>query len=270
MPHSLASDSLAPHSPPALSTTARAVGALALREMATRYGRNPGGYIWAVLEPAAGIAFLCVVFQAGFRAPPLGQSFALFYATGVLPFFAFTTTTLAVAQALNRSRPLMAYPRVSFLDALVASFLLSALTQMLVAALLLGGIALWLVPEARLLPGPLALCYAMTLALGFGVGAVLAGPITRHPIWHSIWSVATRPLILVSGVILLQDRLPDPWRSWLEWNPLTHVTGAARAAFYPGYDAPYLDPLYVFAVAGGLAMMGLMFLRGFHRDILER
>ena len=29
----------------------RAIGALILREMATSYGRSPGGYIWAILEP---------------------------------------------------------------------------------------------------------------------------------------------------------------------------------------------------------------------------
>lgn len=256
--------------PAPLPATARAIGALTLREMATRYGRNPGGYLWAVLEPVAGIAFLCVVFQAGFRAPPLGHSFALFYATGVLPFLAFTTTAMAVAQALNRSRPLLAYPRVSFLDALLANFLLAALTQLVVAAMILGGIVVFLAPEARIDPGPLALSYAMTLALGAGMGAALCGPITRAPLWQSIWSVATRPLILVSGVILLHDRLPAPWRGWLEWNPLTHVTGAARVGVYPGYDAPYLAPGYVFAVAGGVGLLGLLYLRVAHRDILDR
>ncbi|MDJ0823602.1 MAG: sugar ABC transporter permease, partial [Paracoccaceae bacterium] len=31
--------------------TARAVMALMLREMSTSFGRSPGGYLWAILEP---------------------------------------------------------------------------------------------------------------------------------------------------------------------------------------------------------------------------
>jgi ABC-type polysaccharide/polyol phosphate export systems, permease component len=55
----------------------RAIMALILREIATTYGRSPGGYVWAVLEPAAGIALLTLIFSAGFRSPPLGTVFSL-------------------------------------------------------------------------------------------------------------------------------------------------------------------------------------------------
>ena len=39
----------------------RAIAALVLREMSTTNGRSPGGYLWAILEPAAGIALLTIV-----------------------------------------------------------------------------------------------------------------------------------------------------------------------------------------------------------------
>ena len=56
----------------------RAIGALILREMSTSNGRSPGGYLWAVLEPAGGIALLSLVFAAAFRNPPIGISFPMF------------------------------------------------------------------------------------------------------------------------------------------------------------------------------------------------
>ena len=37
--------------PSATRSSLRAVAALVLREMSTRYGRTPGGYLWAILEP---------------------------------------------------------------------------------------------------------------------------------------------------------------------------------------------------------------------------
>ena len=65
---------------------ARAVAALILREMATTYGRSPGGYLWALLDPIAGLLVMTLIFTVMVQSPPLGESFALFYATGFLPF----------------------------------------------------------------------------------------------------------------------------------------------------------------------------------------
>ncbi|MEN8657992.1 MAG: sugar ABC transporter permease, partial [Marivita sp.] len=108
--------------------------------MTTTHGRVPGGYLWAVAEPLAGIALLSAIFAIGFHAPALGISFPLFYATGLLPFLAFSDITGKLAQALNFSRPLFAYPAVSVFDAILARFILAVLTQLAVASLLLAGI----------------------------------------------------------------------------------------------------------------------------------
>ena len=97
----------------------RTIFALMLREMITTYGRSPGGYLWAVLEPAAGIALLSLVFSVGFRSPALGVSFAMFYATGMVPFVFFNDINLKVSRALLFSKPLMAYPTVTFVDAIL-------------------------------------------------------------------------------------------------------------------------------------------------------
>ena len=68
----------------------RTILALILREMSTTYGRSAGGYIWAVLEPAAGIALLAFAFSLALRAPSLGTNFALFcYNTYLYALFLF-------------------------------------------------------------------------------------------------------------------------------------------------------------------------------------
>ncbi|WP_311200115.1 hypothetical protein [Phaeobacter inhibens] len=57
--------------------TLRTVAALVLREMSTRYGRTPGGYLWGILEPLAAILFLSLGFSLVIRTPSLGTSFPL-------------------------------------------------------------------------------------------------------------------------------------------------------------------------------------------------
>lgn len=248
----------------------RTIAALILREMAATYGRSPGGYVWAVLEPALGLLLLVVIFSAGFRTPPLGTNFAIFYASGLLPFFMFMTTALKVQQAINYSKQLLAYPRVTFVDALLARFILNVLTQLVVSVLLFTLILTIYETRTVLRIGTLLNAYAMSAALGFGIGVLNCLMVSRHALWQTVWSVLTRPLILISGVIFLHDRIPEPYRGWLEWNPLVHVVGEARRAVYYSYVGAYVDPLYAYGVALICAVAGLLLLRSYYRDLMER
>lgn len=249
--------------------TLRSVGALMLREMATSYGRSPGGYLWAVLEPVAGIALLTAVFSIGFRSPVLGTSFAMFYATGMLPFILFTDLVGKVGQALNYSKQLLAYPRVTFVDAIVARFVLNLMTQILVSYAVLGGIVALF--ETRVVVDGMVLvrAYALAAALALGLGTFNAYMLVRFPIYQRVWSIAMRPLFLLSCVFYLFDNLPEPYRGWLWYNPLVHVIGLIRRGFYPNYDALYVSEVYVLAVSLVALVAGLMLLRRDHRMLLE-
>jgi len=48
------------------------------------------------------------------------------------------------------------------------------------------------------------------------------------------------------------------------------VVGRVRSGFYHNYDVPYVSSAYVYAVAAILGLFGLVLLRRYHRDILER
>ena len=247
----------------------RAVGALMLREMSTTHGRVPGGYLWAVAEPLAGIALLSAIFAIGFHAPALGISFPLFYATGLLPFLAFSDITGKLAQALNFSRPLFAYPAVGVFDAILARFLLAVLTQLAVASLLLGGILF--LSETRATPDLAILAQAAGLlaVLSLGMGAMNCLLIGLAPLWQRIWSIAMRPMFLASGVFFTFEQVPLPWRDLLWWNPLIHVVGLVRRGLYPGYDAAYASPTYLMALGLGVALLAGIGLWRWHRDILS-
>ncbi|MCR8550909.1 ABC transporter permease [Salipiger sp. P9] len=248
----------------------RAIGALMLREMATSYGRSPGGYIWAILEPVAGVMVLTVVFSAFMRAPSLGISFPMFYSTGMMPFIMFSSLQGKVAGALNYSRPLLAYPTVTFVDAILARLILDVITKLLVGYIVLGGIMIVL--ETRTTPDlPIILqSYALMIMLGLGIGTLNCYLFSRFPLYHKGWSIVTRPLFIISGVIFLFDDVPLPFRDYLWYNPLVHPIGLMRRGFYPTYDAPYVSLLYPSLVAIISLTLGLMLLRRYHRDLLSR
>lgn len=254
---------------PAPPAAGRAILAVMLREIGGSYGRVPGGYVWALVQPVAGVLLLVALFSAFLRSPPLGESFALFYATGFLPFLLFSELSTALGPAIRQARPLLAYPGLVPLHVLSARAALVLLTQTGAGAGVMAGIALW---EGGLPPPDLprllaAWAMAAMLGLGLGVLSCLLGILA--PVWERVWPILARPLLLVSGVLFLREDLPSPWAEAMLWNPLVHVTAEARAAFHPVYEAGWTQPLVVLLLGLALLVPGLAGLIGQRGRLLE-
>jgi capsular polysaccharide transport system permease protein len=235
----------------------RAIAALMLREMATRYGRSPGGYVWALLEPLGAIAILAIGFSLIIRSPSLGNSFLLFYATGFMPFILYQDLSNHVARSVNFSRALLYYPVVTWVDALAARFVLNTLTGILVAAIVLGLVSLFTETRMTLDLVPILRAMALAILLGGGIGVLNCALFGLFPVWMQVWSIATRPLFLVSGVFFLYEDMPATAQSILWWNPLIHIIGIMREGFYV-------------ALTGLLALFfGVVLMGRYHRDILQ-
>ena len=141
----------------------RTIIALVLREMGATYGQSPGGYVWAVVQPIGIICILSVGFSLLVRSPSLGTSFLLFYATGFLPFDMYNILTQKISGALTYSRPLLAYPRVTWLDAILGRFVLNVLTLLTVSSIVFTAIMIFV--ESR------TVLDVRYIALGFALAA---------------------------------------------------------------------------------------------------
>ncbi|TNC75012.1 sugar ABC transporter permease [Rubellimicrobium roseum] len=250
--------------------TPRVITALMLREMTTTYGRKPGGYIWSILEPVAGIALMSWIFTAaGARHPGLGTNFPIFYATGLLPLFAYLHLNSRVMLALSYSRQLLAYPRVTVTDALAARFLVGLITELLVAYIVLAGILMLMDTGTHLILHHVVLGFAMAAALAAGTGVLNCFLNHVFPVWGSVWGLFMRPMIFVSGALILLDALPQEWQRWLVWNPLVHIIAEVRKGFYHGYTPAYVSPAFVFGIALVCGVVGLLLVWRTHRDLLE-
>jgi capsular polysaccharide transport system permease protein len=248
----------------------RVISALVLREMATQYGRSWGGYFWALAEPLAGIVLLALIFSLALRLPPVGNSFMMFYATGILPFTMFSAVSASVSLAISQNKGLLTYPVVSAQDAIVARFLLEGVTTSAVAMLLLPLIVLF--DRAVVQIDMLAITMGMLLAalLGLGMGLINAVAFAYFPTWRNLWGVFRRPLFIGSGIMFAFSSVPQPYQDWLWWNPLIHVVGQMRMGFYATYDGSYISWIYVLGLSlGAIAIFGYLVRRN-ESDLVER
>lgn len=250
--------------------SARITFALILREMATRYGRSPGGYAWALLEPLGGIVILSIAFELLVRNPSIGHSFLLFFATAFLPLTMYMTTSNMVQRSITFSRPLLKYPAVSWIDAVMARFLLNALTTSLVAIILLYGILEYVGSRTILDIPTMIRSGAHALFLAFGIGALNCVATGFFSVWSNFWGVLTRPLFLLSGVFYVYEDLPPLAQELIWYNPLIHLTGLMRDGLYSTYKPQYISETYVFGFSLVTSALGLLLLRRYHRELLNR
>lgn len=247
---------------------ARSIGALTMREMSSTYGKKAGGFLWVILEPVAGIVLLTFIFSIALREPPIGRSFAIFYATGLVPFMFYRSFSAAIASAISFSRPLLTYPAITVTDAIISRALVNGLTGLLIGYILFSIILG--IEETRTNPqiDQIALAYAMAAVLSLGIGSMNAFLFAAFPEWLSLWNIVNRPLMIVSCVLFMYDDIPHPYDDYIWWNPLVHVVGQMRKGFYLTYPGDYVSPTYVFLVGLTLWAIGTALLLRYHRQIL--
>ncbi len=251
-------------------TAQRAIAALMLREMGSTYGDSPGGYAWAVVQPIGMIVILSIGFSLLVKSPSLGTSFILFYATGYLPYDLYNQMMKKITDALVYSRAMLAYPRVTWLDAIIARFLLNSLTLSTVFCVVITSILMVIETRTVLAIQPILIGLGLSALLGLGVGMMncLLGGL--FPVWKIIWKILTRPMFIASGVLFIYEDMPPLVQDILWWNPLLHITGILRTGFYPNYYASYVSLTYVFGVALLLITLGLLFVQTYHKKVLNR
>ena len=251
-------------------TTFRAVWALLMREVATNNARAFGGVLWAFLQPVLGILFLTAIFSAGFKTPPVGTNFALFYASGFLPFTMYVTLSSQLGTAVQGNRRLLTFPRITLLDALLARVIFVVLVQLIVTVTLYMLILSIWDTKAHIVFAPLVLSLCLAIVLGIGIGCLNAYLFAIFPTYKLVWSIVTQPLFLVSCVIFPYSAIPRPFDQWLWWNPLVHVVELSRSGFYHRYDIHHVEVLYPLGLGAVACILGLVFLNQGRGRLLRR
>ncbi|KQR75657.1 sugar ABC transporter [Rhizobium sp. Leaf341] len=240
-----------------MKTHLRVVAALVIREMSTRFGRKPGGYVWALLDPLAHIAFLSFIFMGIARHPPLGASFILFFATGYIGFMFYQASAGYVTGSVRGNRPLLAYPNVAPIDTVFARHILQVGTNIVVSLAVLLPITLSLKHPVEISWVPLIEGASAGGVLALGIGSTNVVLFQQFPVYEKIFAIVSRPLFMLSGVFYLPDTLPPQMREIILLNPVAHVIMSFRKGFYPEYRAVGYDPGYMYAIALSVLVLGM-------------
>nr|WP_240989614.1 ABC transporter permease [Salipiger mangrovisoli] len=234
---------------------------MVLRETRMTFGTSHIGYLWAIFQPMVSISFLVVLFYLIGRKSPYGTSLALFFSTAVLTLELYNKMSVSLMRAFTSNKSLLTYPMIKETDTLFARAVLIGLTFVIINTVYYGG--LWSVGLAQLPVHPewLCLAFALTLALGFGIGTLNAIIYQRAQTWQHIEKLFARPLFFLSGVFYIPSKLPPEATAVLKWNPILHLVELTREAFFAGYESDILNIWYPLSLALTLSAIGLLWER---------
>lgn len=242
----------------AFAQQVRVITALILRETRATYGTSQLGYLWEIITPAAGVAILVTIFTAINRHPPFGESFALFFATGLLTLGLFRKLGASLMTVYDANKALMTYPPIKAPDVLFARSLLIAATHLVIMVVFYSGLGHFGLAGFPAFPETLISAFAVTCLLGFGFGAANAVLLSYFDSWRHFVSILMRPLMFISAIFYVPSYMPPEIVDWLKWNPVLHCVEWMRNGYYANYDSRVLDQVYVLTVAVILTLVGLL------------
>lgn len=253
-----------------LERTWRAIWAITLRDLRSRYGDRRLGLFWAIVEPAMQVFLMSVVltYLRG-RTGMLGYNVAAFAAMGVMNLMLFTKIEQRVRQGIKGNTALLAFARVRPSDIYIAkfigeiSFLLLVFFMMFSIFTMLG----WIGPPSEMhrVLAPVLL----SSMLGFSIGLINASLIAIVPVWDKVWKLVARVNFFTCGVFFLASGMPPKVRDILYWQPLLHNNEWTRSGYYDTFESHFYDPTYTVLVTVGALFIGLVMERALRRWVIN-
>ena len=228
------------------------VGALARREIQSRFGQNALGYAWTYVVPLLWIGGTYFFFTFFGRKSPVYTDLITFIISGLIPFLAFRLVIGSMGRVNGSVRGLLIFPSVTRDHAAVAMALVELVNAFIVFVVVaLLNLALFgngELDNALQFAGGVALCWGLGAAYGYLFSQLGLIDVT----FQHISGPLLRPAIFLSGIFFVANELPENVLSIFAVNPILHAVEFARDGMLFHYQSRIADPFYVLVWIAGM------------------
>ena len=235
----------------------RVVGALMMREIHTRYGRENIGHLWVIGEPMLFCVGVAVMWTAIRPAHEHGVPVTAFVITGYVPLTMWRHCVGRSIKAFDANGSLLFHRQVTPLDILVARCALETIGA-LIAGIVVAACAIlvgYMEP-----PADIGLIY---LGIGYEAlfcwaCALIMAPLTEtNDILEKFVGAIMYLSIPFSGAFSMVDWVPLSFQSVLLWSPSVHALEIIRKGQFGSHVRAHYDLLYLTWSCALLILIGL-------------
>ena len=235
----------------------RVIGALLMRELHTRYGRENIGFLWIIGEPILFCAGVAIVWTAIRPAHEHGLPMTAIVITGYVPLTMWRHCLMRGVKAFEANGSLLFHRQVTPLDIILARVLLELMgtlaAGMIVAT---GAIVLGFMKAPQDYPLLyLGLLYQMLFCLGT---ALLVAPLTEvSDFFEKSVSIISYLSLPLSGAFTMVDWLPQRYQWILLLSPSVNNVEMIRGGQFGHTAHPHFDVVYDSWIIFLLILIGL-------------
>jgi len=235
----------------------RVIGALLMREIITRYGRDNLGFLWLFVEPMLFTLFVTALWTTTGLAHGRDLPIVAFAVTGYSSVLLWRNCANRCVMAIPPNLGLLYHRNVRVLDLFISRILLEiagATISFVVLATFFTAFG-WMEPPADvvgMLYGWLFLGW-FAAALALVVGALTAYTEVAERLWHPISYI----LFPLSGALFMVDWLPSNFQKFVLILPMVHGVEMLRGGYFGSAVRTHFDVGYLFVACLVMTLIGL-------------
>lgn len=250
-----------------LKVQGNVIGALLMRELHTRYGRENIGYLWIFLEPMT-LAGAVALLHIGGGSSHSGSIHPIPFAIlGYTTFIMFRGMVTRADGALESNMPLLYHRRVTIFDMMFSRALLEAAGTIVTLMVLIGFVTILGIATVPARPLELLTGIVLIFWFSFAVSLLICAWTHDNRLVARFVHPITYILMPLSGAFYQMSWVPEPYRSGLEWFPMPGIFELLRYGQFQGAKDTYIDIPYVVGWCLLLTYAGLVSIRATRRRI---
>ena len=245
----------------------RVIGALLMREIITRYGRNNIGFLWLFIEPLMITMFIVVMWKF-MRADQVSSlNIVAFVLTGYPMAMMWRNASNRAIGAISGNMSLLYHRNVRVLDTILARVLLevagATIAQIAIMAILLA---------MRWIEWPVDIFYMLLAWLlmalfALGLGLLICSIAFKFDAFGKLWGTFSFVMLPLSGAFFFVSTLPQQAQEYVLWIPMVHGTEMFRQGYFGSSILTMENPWYLLLCDLVLLFIGLAMVAKFSKGV---
>jgi capsular polysaccharide transport system permease protein len=251
-----------------VAVQANVIGALIMRELHTRYGRENIGYLWMVLEPmtlATAVSSLHFLERkTAFGSDITPVPFAI---CGYCVFIIFRQIVSRSEGLLESNAPLLYHRMVTLFDMVIARSLLESAGVVTTFVILMCFSAAFGLADPPVRPLALMAGIALMIWISFAMSLIVCSVTNENRLAARLVHPILYILMPTSGAFFRVDWLPYGFRHLVSWFPLVQIFELVRYGQFRSATETWVNPLYLVGCCLVLTWIGMTSLKVVRRHI---
>ena len=245
----------------------RVIGALLMREIITRYGRNNIGFLWLFIEPLMITMFIVVMWKF-MRADQVSSlNIVAFVLTGYPMAMMWRNASNRAIGAISGNMSLLYHRNVRVLDTILARVLLevagATIAQIAIMAILLA--MRWIEWPADIFY--MLLAWLLMALFALGLGLVICSIAFKFDAFGKLWGTFSFVMLPLSGAFFFVSTLPQQAQEYVLWIPMVHGTEMFRQGYFGSSILTMENPWYLLLCDLVLLFIGLAMVAEFSKGV---